>query len=61
MLCCVQESLPHARLAERWAQLAIQLALSCSSRHYAGNLFRNSGSGPAVYLMVYLLRFLPLC
>ena len=31
-----EESLPHAHLAERWAQLAIQLALSCSSRHYAG-------------------------
>jgi len=30
------ESLPHAHLAERWAQLSIQLALSCSSRHYAG-------------------------
>ncbi len=30
-------SLPaHTRLAERWAQLALQLALSCSSRHYAG-------------------------
>ena len=26
----------HARLAERWAQLSLQLALSCSSRHYAG-------------------------
>jgi len=31
-----EESLPHAHLAERWAQLGIQLALSCSSRHYAG-------------------------
>ena len=31
-----EESLPHAHLAERWAQLSIQLALSCSSRHYAG-------------------------
>merc|ERR1719147_224414 len=30
------ESMPHAHLAERWAQLSIQLALSCSSRHYAG-------------------------
>ena len=27
---------PHTRLAERWAQLSLQLALSCSSRHYAG-------------------------
>lgn len=31
-----QLSLPQAHLAERWAQLALQLALSCSSRHYAG-------------------------
>ncbi len=30
-------SLPTpARLAERWAELALQLALNCSSRHYAG-------------------------
>ena len=30
-------SLPtNAHLAERWSQLALQLALSCSSRHYAG-------------------------
>jgi len=29
-------SLPASRLAERWSQLALQLALSCSSRHYAG-------------------------
>ena len=30
-------SLPtHTLLAERWAQLSLQLALSCSSRHYAG-------------------------
>ena len=27
---------PNAHLAERWSQLALQLALSCSSRHYAG-------------------------
>ena len=31
-----EQSLPHAHLAERWSQLALQLALSCSSRHYAG-------------------------
>ena len=31
-----EQSLPHARLSERWSQLALQLALSCSSRHYAG-------------------------
>ncbi|XP_059089513.1 protein furry-like isoform X3 [Tigriopus californicus] len=29
-------SLPHSRLAERWSQLSLHLALSCSSRHYAG-------------------------
>ena len=30
-------SLPaNAHLAERWSQLSLQLALSCSSRHYAG-------------------------
>ncbi len=30
-------SLPAtAQLAERWAELALQLALNCSSRHYAG-------------------------
>ena len=27
-----EESVPHCHIAERWAQLAIQLALSCSSR-----------------------------
>ncbi len=31
-----EQSLPHAHLSERWSQLALQLALSCSSRHYAG-------------------------
>ena len=31
-----EQSLPTAHLAERWSQLALQLALSCSSRHYAG-------------------------
>lgn len=37
------DSYPHARIAERWAQTALQLGLSCSSRHYAGRslqLFR---------------------
>ena len=28
-----EQSLPHARLSERWSQLALQLALSCSSRY----------------------------
>lgn len=27
---------PQARFSERWAQTALQLGLSCSSRHYAG-------------------------
>ncbi|XP_044733095.1 protein furry isoform X3 [Chrysoperla carnea] len=31
-----RESLPHALISERWAQTALQLGLSCSSRHYAG-------------------------
>ena len=26
---------PNAHLAERWSQLALQLALSCSSRYYS--------------------------
>lgn len=30
------DSYPCARIAERWAQTALQLGLSCSSRHYAG-------------------------
>jgi hypothetical protein len=30
------ESYSHARISERWAQTALQLGLSCSSRHYAG-------------------------
>lgn len=29
-------SYTQARIAERWAQTALQLGLSCSSRHYAG-------------------------
>lgn len=38
------EFLPHALISERWAQTAIQLGLSCSSRHYAGRslqVYRN--------------------
>ncbi|XP_049885792.1 protein furry isoform X3 [Pectinophora gossypiella] len=31
-----RESLPHALVSERWAQTALQLGLSCPSRHYAG-------------------------
>lgn len=31
-----QVSLPAAHINERWAQTALQLGLSCSSRHYAG-------------------------
>lgn len=30
------ESHQHSSIAERWAQTALQLGLSCSSRHYAG-------------------------
>merc|ERR1719341_641734 len=36
VLRVAEESVPHCHIAERWAQLSIQLALSCSSRHYAG-------------------------
>ncbi|KAH1002588.1 hypothetical protein HUJ04_008665 [Dendroctonus ponderosae] len=31
-----RDSLPNAHINERWAQTALQLGLSCSSRHYAG-------------------------
>lgn len=31
-----RESLPLGHVNERWAQTALQLGLSCSSRHYAG-------------------------
>ncbi|XP_059059814.1 protein furry [Achroia grisella] len=31
-----RESLPQALISERWAQTALQLGLSCPSRHYAG-------------------------
>ncbi|XP_060535962.1 protein furry [Cylas formicarius] len=31
-----RDSLPGAHVTERWAQTALQLGLSCSSRHYAG-------------------------
>lgn len=37
------DSYLHARVTERWSQTALQLGLSCSSRHYAGRslqLFR---------------------
>ncbi|KAJ8938143.1 hypothetical protein NQ318_007003 [Aromia moschata] len=32
----ILKSLPNAHINERWAQTALQLGLSCSSRHYAG-------------------------
>ncbi|KAK9877860.1 hypothetical protein WA026_020090 [Henosepilachna vigintioctopunctata] len=31
-----RESIPSSHISERWAQTALQLGLSCSSRHYAG-------------------------
>ncbi|XP_017780111.1 PREDICTED: protein furry isoform X2 [Nicrophorus vespilloides] len=31
-----QDSVRNAHISERWAQTALQLGLSCSSRHYAG-------------------------
>lgn len=36
VLFVFKESLPMAHIQDRWAQIALQLALSCSSRHYAG-------------------------
>jgi len=36
VLKALEENLPNAHVAERWAEHALQLALSCSSRHYAG-------------------------
>ena len=37
-----QDSLPHAIIDERWAQIALQLALSSSSRHNAGRSLQAS-------------------
>ncbi|GFQ78118.1 protein furry [Trichonephila clavata] len=36
VLYVFKESIPMAHIQDRWAQIALQLALSCSSRHYAG-------------------------
>ena len=36
------ECLPSAHIVQRWARDAIHLALSCSSRHYAGRSFQVS-------------------
>ena len=36
ILYVFKESLPTAKIEERWSEIALQLALSCSSRHYAG-------------------------
>lgn len=36
------ESLPQAHIEQRWALVALQLALCCSSRHYAGRSFQVS-------------------
>ncbi|GFY64535.1 protein furry [Trichonephila inaurata madagascariensis] len=36
VLFVFKESIPMAHIQDRWAQIALQLALSCSSRHYAG-------------------------
>lgn len=35
-----RESLPLAHTEQRWGQVALQLALSCPSRHYAGRSFQ---------------------
>lgn len=36
ILLVFKEFLPGGHVEERWAEIALQLALSCSSRHYAG-------------------------
>lgn len=36
VLIAFKEFLVRGRIEERWAEIALQLALSCSSRHYAG-------------------------
>lgn len=36
MVKVFSDSYPQARISERWAQIALQLGLCCSSRHYAG-------------------------
>ncbi|KAJ6218921.1 hypothetical protein RDWZM_004733 [Blomia tropicalis] len=35
VLFVFKESIPYAKIENRWAEIALQLALSCSSRHYA--------------------------
>ncbi|XP_025086109.1 protein furry homolog isoform X4 [Pomacea canaliculata] len=37
---CFKELSPMALVEQRWSQVALQLALSCSSRHYAGRSFQ---------------------
>ncbi|KAK6976868.1 protein furry, partial [Biomphalaria glabrata] len=37
---CFKELSPLALLEQRWSLVALQLALSCSSRHYAGRSFQ---------------------
>lgn len=39
---CFKELSPMALVEQRWSQVALQLALSCSSRHYAGRSFQVS-------------------
>ena len=52
-------SLPtNAHLAERWSQLALQLALSCSSRHYAGRSLQVSAKISSVNAIMQFSSFL---
>ncbi|BFZ15206.1 hypothetical protein BsWGS_18245 [Bradybaena similaris] len=37
---CFKDLSPLALVEQRWSQVALQLALSCSSRHYAGRSFQ---------------------
>jgi len=52
------ESLPLCHIVQRWAREAMHLALSCSSRHYAGRSFQVRLS---VSLSVCLCVCLPSC
>ena len=40
MLRIFKDCQPMAHVEQRWAQEALHLALSCSSRHYAGRSFQ---------------------
>lgn len=43
-----------SHLEQRWAQVALQLALSCSSRHYAGRSFQVSTSSRLIHVSYWI-------